>query len=161
MKNIRSAGIILKDNRLLVMHRIKNGAKYWVFPGGGVEEGESSEEAVARELLEETNLQVKVLRLLYRHRLTNKQGGKQRQDFYLCEVVRGELGLQADSVEAERMGNSHQDTYEPTWTTIDQAKDLLLYPLEIRDWLIEDLKNGFQSQPRVADFRIEDLRQAI
>lgn len=157
----RAAGIVIKDNQLLVMHRKKEGREYWVFPGGHVEEGESSEEAVARELLEETNLQVKVLRLLYCHHLTNNQGGKQRQDFYLCEFVDGDLGLGSYTNEAKEMVDDNSSLYEPLWVNVEQVKNLLLYPLEIRDWLMEDLKNGFPVQPRVAHLRIEDLRQTL
>lgn len=156
----RAVGIVVDGDKLLVMHRKKEGKEYWVFPGGGVEEGETSETAVVRELQEETNLQVKIIHLLYCHHLTNNQGGKQRQDFYLCEVIGGNLGLRDDSIEAKKMAES-DELYEPLWITLEQAKDLLLYPLEIRDWLLEDLKNGLPTEPRVAHFRIEDLRQTI
>lgn len=38
---------------------------------------------------------------------------------------------------------------------------LLLYPLEIRDWLIEDLKTNFENTPRVATLESTNLRQEI
>lgn len=38
---------------------------YWTFPDGGVEEGETVEQAAVREVKEETGLDVKVVRLLF------------------------------------------------------------------------------------------------
>ncbi|MFW9821036.1 MAG: NUDIX domain-containing protein [Candidatus Thorarchaeota archaeon] len=57
--------IILNDQILLIKHsHHKDGVEYWVFPGGGREEGETEEECVQREIKEETNLDVVVERLL-------------------------------------------------------------------------------------------------
>ena len=158
--HVRAVGIVIKDNQILVMHRKKEGKEYWVFPGGGVEEGESSRNATVREVKEETNLQITVTRLLYQHHLTNTLGVKLRQDFYLCELIGGKLGLRDDSIEKKMMAESNQ-LYEPLWFPLSGIKQLLLYPLEIRDWLMADLKNGFPAEPRVANFRIEDLRQTL
>lgn len=36
----------------------------WVFPGGGIEKGEAPEEAIIREIKEETNLDVSIKRLV-------------------------------------------------------------------------------------------------
>lgn len=47
--NKRAVGIIIKDEKLLVFHRFKEGQWYYAFAGGGVEEGETEEEAVVRE----------------------------------------------------------------------------------------------------------------
>lgn len=38
---------------------------YWTFPGGGVEEGETLDQAVVREVKEETGLDVRTIRLLF------------------------------------------------------------------------------------------------
>jgi 8-oxo-dGTP pyrophosphatase MutT (NUDIX family) len=49
----------------LIKHHIhQDGREHWVLPGGGREPGESEEECVAREMKEETCLDVRVERLL-------------------------------------------------------------------------------------------------
>ena len=52
------SAIIVNDSKVLLMHRKKEGREYWVFPGGGVEKDETSEQAAKREVLEETSLKV-------------------------------------------------------------------------------------------------------
>jgi len=65
MKRIRSLGIVIFDNKIVLIHRKVNGNEYFVFPGGGVEPGETNEECVIREVREETSIEVKVEKLLY------------------------------------------------------------------------------------------------
>ncbi len=50
------AVVVDQDKILLVRRRFEPSAGYWSFPGGHVEPGETLEEAVLRELLEETGL---------------------------------------------------------------------------------------------------------
>jgi 8-oxo-dGTP diphosphatase len=56
-------GAIVTDERgrlLMIQRGHDPGAGLWSIPGGRVEPGETDEQALVRELLEETNLQVKV-----------------------------------------------------------------------------------------------------
>jgi 8-oxo-dGTP diphosphatase len=53
--------IILIDGRVLLIHR-RNPPHGWALPGGFVEYGESVEEAVRREMKEETGLDLQNLR---------------------------------------------------------------------------------------------------
>lgn len=55
-------GIIFKDNLVLICRRKpeKSLGGYWEFPGGKVEDGESYEESLLRELIEELNLKVEI-----------------------------------------------------------------------------------------------------
>ncbi|MFD1427003.1 HAD-IIA family hydrolase [Kroppenstedtia sanguinis] len=57
------AGIVMDERgRVLLMRRADNGC--WAVPSGHVERGESVEEAIVREIREETGLQVEVKRLI-------------------------------------------------------------------------------------------------
>lgn len=134
----RSAGIVIKDGKLLVMHRVKNGEEYWVFPGGGIEEGETPEQTVVREIDEETTVKVTPIKFLYHI----KWNTGQEHFFYLCDYISGEPKLRDDSNEYKR-NKSGEQVYEPLWIEIDKLSNLKLYQLEIRDLFLEDYIKGF------------------
>ena len=65
-KRVSSRAIIIEDNKLLAMFRrkIKNDGsvkEYYVIPGGGLEENETLEENVIRELKEEFSVDIEEL----------------------------------------------------------------------------------------------------
>lgn len=155
MSRIRAIGIVLRGSDVIVMFRRKEGREYYTFPGGGVEDGESVEQAVIRELGEETTVVAEVDRLLYHHVLDDGS----EQLFYLCRYVSGEPSIHPGSPEAERMKTGNY--YEPRWVPLADLSKLLVYPLEIRDWLIEDIANSFAACPREAKVEVAKLRQAL
>ncbi|MCP4391574.1 MAG: NUDIX hydrolase, partial [Gammaproteobacteria bacterium] len=61
----RVCAAILREDKILMVRHEHNGRSYWTLPGGGVEPGERREQAVVREVLEETHLQAKVVRFLF------------------------------------------------------------------------------------------------
>ncbi|MEY9404412.1 mutator protein MutT [Bradyrhizobium japonicum] len=89
--------IHLPDGRILITRRsIRNDYMplYWDLPGGTVDPGERVEEALAREVMEEVSLEVRVGQILYVH--TNLRGLPARQTFQMvfsCELIRGEVKL--------------------------------------------------------------------
>jgi 8-oxo-dGTP diphosphatase len=55
----RAAAVIVRDGRVLMVHersRLATGGEWWTLPGGGIGPDESPEQAMRREVLEETGL---------------------------------------------------------------------------------------------------------
>ena len=148
--------MIVNNGKILLMHRINSGKEHHVFPGGGVENEETVEQAVLREVQEETSLEVKIEKLLYHHIYDDDT----EHFFYLCRYVSGEPKL-GDGNEAQDMKESSANFYNPVWYEIKGLPQLLLYPLEIRDWFIEDAKTNFENVPREAILKVSELRQSL
>lgn len=62
MKTIKVvAAIIKKENQIMIAQRLKGEfAGEWEFPGGKIEVGETSQEALKREIMEEMELDIEV-----------------------------------------------------------------------------------------------------
>jgi 8-oxo-dGTP diphosphatase len=61
----RAFAAIIKDNLILMVREETDRKSFWTLPGGGLENAESFEEAVIREVREEVNLDVKVIKYLF------------------------------------------------------------------------------------------------
>lgn len=147
----RSAGIVIKDNMVLLMHRNNNGNEYWVFPGGGQEPGETNEQTAVREIAEETTVAVQPKKLLYRIFWDNGDCNY----FYLCEYLSGEPMLPQDAPEyQEAMQPGSTQSYTPQWVPIEKIASLVLYPLEIRDLFLQDYGKGFNDSTETIDLSI-------
>lgn len=64
MKRNRSQAVVCRDGKILLVEHIMKGRDFFNLPGGGIEQGETPEEAALRELKEETNVTGKILRPL-------------------------------------------------------------------------------------------------
>lgn len=153
---IRAVGILIKNDRILLIHRTKEGKEFWVFPGGTVEKSETVENAVVREIEEEASIKSEIVKLLYTHRYPNIN---HKQCFYLCKFISGTPKL-GNFNELQTMKDEKQ-TYQPVWVEISKLSKMLVYPLEIRDWIIDDFKNGFKNVPKTATLETTKLRQQM
>ena len=95
-------GALVHDDagRLLVVRRGRPpAAGLWSVPGGRVEPGESDEQAVRREALEETGLHVEVGPLVGRVERPGLAGAVYAIADYACRVVGGTLTAGDDAAE--------------------------------------------------------------
>src|SRR5262249_55189295 len=76
--------IIIEGDKTLVMHRNKYGSEYFTLVGGRVADGETTEQALMRELKEETGLDVTAARLVF---IEEHPEPYNQQYIYLCEVA--------------------------------------------------------------------------
>lgn len=118
---VRVSAIILNPSKtkILLIHRLKDGKEYWVFPGGGVEAGETLGDAMVREIQEETGLAVKKI-------IEN------RENDFIVEVDEAKPVMSGPEVQTAA------DWYNPEWVIINTALKLEnLYPTPIMQWFKE------------------------
>lgn len=120
-------GVIIKDGKILLMHRLKDGQEYYVFPGGGVEEGETVEQSFVREMREELNLDINKYTKVFE--LDNQD---RHEVYYLVTDFNGTVKV--GGPEKERTTDSNQ--YQPEWVELPRAAGLKnLFPKEALDKL--------------------------
>lgn len=137
-RQTRYQGAIIRDHHiLLIKHREHaSGRSYWLFPGGGIEPGETGEECVRREMKEETNLDILVTSLLSEE--PERSGvAYQTVKTYLCEITNGEASVGIEPEHEVLMG--HYNIVEVKWFDLrseekwdtELVKDLIIYlPLQ-------------------------------
>ncbi len=91
---VRAAAFIKKNEKLLLLQHYKNGKKYWVIPGGGVEFGEKIEDALKRELKEELNIIINVRDLLFINESIYPDRSRHIINLYFdCDYIKGIIKL--------------------------------------------------------------------
>lgn len=117
-------GIIVKDGKLFASKRRDTRPEFnnkWEFPGGGVDNGETVEAALKRELKEETGFTVRIEEQLPEIlTISQKNGNFPYQVFllvYICTIASGKLKL----APAESAGH--------VWATLSEARKLDFLPL--------------------------------
>jgi 8-oxo-dGTP diphosphatase len=126
-------GVVIDDDRALLIRRGSEPLLgEWSIPGGTLELGETLEQGVARELLEETGLEVRVIELIevfdriYLETAAGEDAQKTRPRFhyvivdYLCERIGGVALAGSDVTEVAFAREDELDKYglTPTATRI-------------------------------------------
>lgn len=92
-------GIIFNHNRSKVLCIKRRDVPVWVLPGGGVDPGETPEEAVVREAFEETGLKTIVYKKVGEYTPINKLS--RYTEVFECTPVSGELGIGPETRDIE------------------------------------------------------------
>jgi len=131
MNKLRVRGIIVDQQEIVLIHRMRGSDNYYVFPGGGVEEGEDLETALKREAREELGIDIKMLRKVY----TFIDKDDSRQEFYVCSVAGGKIGTGKGPEFTEY---KDRGTYSPLKLPIRTMRNLNVLPGEIKDRFYDD-----------------------
>ena len=107
---IGSRAVIVRDDKILLSHEQISG--WWLIPGGGMEEGESPEDCVVREVEEETGLLVTPLEEFL---IINEYYEEYcyTSHYYVCEI-KGEGHIHLTEEEKRR-------GLEPEWIPLKEA----------------------------------------
>lgn len=114
---IAEAIIIKNGSVLMVKQYVKRGDIVWNFPGGGIEEGESPEQASIREVKEETGYDIRLKGLLH-------ESNKNKKYSYIGEIIGGDLFLDNEN-------QDNQDIIEIAWIPLSEHEkfDSVILPM--------------------------------
>jgi len=115
--------VVQRGREVLVIKRYYSGRHYAVLPGGSVEPGETFEQAVVRELWEESSLTGRVDREL----LVAEHNDREARYFVMTDVE-GTPRLSGPELEAHGPDNS----FELIWATAEDLHRLGLQPEHLR-----------------------------
>ena len=130
-----SQAVIIKNNKVLMVRQyVQRGDIVWNFPGGGIEENETPEEACIREVKEETGLEVTKLKLIH---------VEDEKYTYLINKIRGRVVL-------DKTIKDNEDILEVKWVSLDDENKFDTYTKPIMA-LLSELIEGLADITHVPD----------
>jgi ADP-ribose pyrophosphatase YjhB (NUDIX family) len=122
----RAVGIIVQNNKILLIHRIKDNEEYYCLPGGGVEDNEISEDAVIREIQEELNVIIESTKKVFE--FENKE---EIETYYLINRFSGLMKIIGDM----KPGRNMKDSVE--WCDKKKIEQVNLVPLKAKQLILK------------------------
>ncbi|UHA72787.1 NUDIX domain-containing protein [Paenibacillus sp. 481] len=133
MKSIRNAAkaVIIQEDHVLLTRNVDQDGHYYLFPGGGQENGEELRDTVIRECMEELGCEVEIRDLIHLREYIGKNhqfsvGGADfhQVEFYFSARLIGEPeSFQGTNIDEK------QDGVE--WIPLDTIDELRVYPYQL------------------------------
>lgn len=143
---IRAGVVLIEDGKVALIERHRAGRHYFVFPGGGVDAGETPEQAAIREMEEETGLRVTVLR-----KLAEVHFGVSEQVYYLVNRLDGEFGTGTGiELTDSDPDDPTEGIYVPIWMPLEElTRHDNVYPADVSALVLSAVNAGWPEEPIV------------
>lgn len=138
---IRAGIVLIQDGNVALIQRHRAGLDYFIFPGGGVEEGESPEKAAIREAMEELGIEVAIRQKVAVIQL----GHKSRQVYFLMEQTGGQFGAGTgeEYTNADPEG-PEEGIYIPIWMPVHELPlHKNIYPADVAKLVVNAAEAGW------------------
>jgi len=132
----RAAGLLQRENRILFQRNKKGDA--WVLPGGQVEIGETSAEAIEREFQEELGLRIRVSRLICIIENFNAYEYDGLHEVGMYYMVTSDEEVPVNDSAFKGMDASVELTFK--WISMDELDQHKLYPRALKG-LLKNMPN--------------------
>lgn len=132
--------IIIENGHILVMKRIKQGIVYYTLVGGKVDDGETPEQALKREVKEETGLEISSAKRVF---FEKHDPPYNDQVIFLCKVApHGPLEVQPGS-EEHFMNKIDINVHNPEWVMLKHFDRLPFNTMRLQNAISEGIASGF------------------
>ena len=139
--HVRTCGIIKQENKFLIMK--VNKTSYYHIPGGHIEIGEDSEQAVIREIKEEIGCDVKEAKLFAIEENFWMRNNRKCHGIEFYYIIKPKQQLKMQDCEKIENDKGEEKLLNFKWVTLEELKDIDLRPSNIKDMLInEDYLKG-------------------
>ena len=130
----RARVVILDNGNVALIKRLREGMTYYLFPGGGVEEGETAEQAAVREAHEDLGVDVELRELIH-----DEVFHGVRFLYFRAEIVGGEFGTGAwpDHAHRTQLAREKSGTHEAIWVPLTELATLDVRPRALVDRLLQ------------------------
>jgi len=141
------AGIVLiEDNKVALIERHRAGLEYYVFPGGGVEDGETHEQGAIREAREELGIEVAILQ-----KVATIHFDQSTQHYFLARKISGEFGTgTGEEFTDSDPFDPEEGIYVPIWMPIDELPEHeKVFPEDVAKLVVKAQADGWSKEPIV------------
>lgn len=144
---IRPATIIIDNGRVLLVKSKYQNEEFYLFPGGGLEFGETIEEGAIRETLEETGLKVKIKSLFHVNEYIYRSDWNKRSVsfFFIAEPIEGNI--------LNPQTNDQGKITEVVWIPLEDLEKIDVKPKRIVKMISENRNLSTSNCPYSIDFK--------